>query len=58
MLLSKDEINKLNIIVNTNKNKSNVQIYLNNNLIHNEKLYILKYQSRINKIKKILSFWK
>jgi D-alanyl-D-alanine carboxypeptidase len=58
MLLNKNEINDLKIKINLNNNKNNVEIYLNNNLIHNEKLYVLKYESRINKIKKMLSFWK
>ena len=58
MLLSKGEISKLKVKVNINENRNNVEIYLNDNIIHREKLYVLKYKSRVNKIKKILSFWK
>lgn len=58
MLLSKNEIKNLKIKVNLNKNINNVEVYLNNKLIHTEKLYILKYKSRLAKIKKLLLFWK
>ena len=58
MLLTKNEIKKLRISVNLNKNSNYVDIYLDNNLIHSEKLYILKYQSRLKKVKDLLLFWK
>lgn len=58
MLLTKNEIKKLKISVNLNKNNNYVDVYLDNNLIHSEKLYILKYQSRLKKLKDLLLFWK
>ena len=58
MLLTKNEIKKLKISVNLNKNNNYVDVYLDNNLIHSEKLYILKYQSRLKKVKDLLLFWK
>ena len=58
MLLKKDEIDNLKIKINLNDNKSIVEIYLNDKLVHIEKLYILKYKSRIKSLKKILLFWK
>lgn len=58
MLLTKEEIKKLKISVDLHKNNNFVNIYLNNNLIHSEKLYILKYKSRLNKVKELLLFWK
>lgn len=58
MLLTKNEIKKLRVSVSLNKNNDYVDIYLDNNLIHSEKLYKLKYQSRIKKIKELLLFWK
>ena len=58
MLLRKDEINKLKIKVNLNENKNIVEIYLYDKLIHSEKLYVLKYKSRLKKLKKLLLFWK
>ena len=58
MLLRKDEINKLKIKVNLNDNKNIVEIYLYDKLIHSEKLYVLKYKSRLKKLKKLLLFWK
>ncbi len=58
MLLAKNEIKKLRVNVSLNKNNDYVDIYLDNNLIHSEKLYKLKYQSRMKKIKELLLFWK
>ena len=58
MLLTKNEIKKLKISVNLNKNNNYVDVYLDNNLIHSEKLYILKYQSRLKKLKDLLLFLK
>ncbi len=58
MLLTKNEIKKLKISVNLNKNNNYVDVYLDNNLIHSEKLYILKYQSRLKKVKDLLLFLK
>ena len=58
MLLTKEEIKKLKINVDLNENNNFVNIYLNNNLIHSEKLYILKYKSRLKKVKELLLFWK
>lgn len=58
MLLTKNEIKKLKIKVNLSKNKNYVNIYLDDTLIHSEKLYILKYQSRLKKLKDLLLFWK
>ena len=58
MLLKKDEINKLKIKVNLNNNKNIVEIYLNDKLIHSEKLYVLKCENRIKSLKKMLLFWK
>lgn len=58
MLLTKNEIKKLKVNINLNKDNRFVDIYLNNNLIHSEKLYKLKYQSRLKKIKELLLFWK
>ena len=58
MLLTKEEIKKLKINVDLNENNIFVNIYLNNNLIHSEKLYILKYKSRLKKVKELLLFWK
>lgn len=58
MLLTKEEIKKLKISLDLQKNNNFVNIYLNNNLIHSEKLYILKYKSRLKKVKELLLFWK
>lgn len=58
MLLKKDEIDDLVIKVNTNENIKDVKIYLKDKLIHTEKLYVLKYESSLNRIKRILLFWK
>lgn len=58
MLLTKDEIKKLKIKANLGENKNYVNIYLDDTLIHSEKLYILKYQSRLKKLKDLLLFWK
>lgn len=58
MLLTKNEIKKLKIKANLGKNKNYVNIYLDDTLIHSEKLYILKYQSRLKKLKDLLLFWK
>ena len=58
MLLTKEEIKKLKISIDLQKNNNFVNIYLNNNLIHSEKLYILKYKSRLKKVKELLLFWK
>ena len=58
MLLTKEELKKLKIKVNLSKNKNYANIYLEDNLIHSEKLYILKYQSRLKKLKELLLFWK
>ena len=58
MLLKKDEIDKLKIKVNLNDNKKVVEILFNDELIHNEKLYVLKYDNSINRAKKLLLFWK
>ncbi len=58
MLLTKNEIKKLKVNINLNKDNRFVDIYLDNNLIHSEKLYKLKYQSRLKKIKELLLFWK
>lgn len=58
MLLTKNEIKKLKVNINLNKDNRIVDIYLDNNLIHSEKLYKLKYQSRLKKIKELLLFWK
>lgn len=58
MLLTKEEIKKLKISIDLHKNNNFVNIYLNNNLIHSEKLYILKYKSRLKKVKELLLFWK
>ena len=44
--------------VNLNNNKNIVEIYLNDKLIHSEKLYVLKYENRIKSLKKMLLFWK
>lgn len=59
MLLKKEEIGKLQIKANINKSGINyVNIYLNDKHIHSEKLYVLKYEYKKNKIKEILLFWK
>ncbi len=58
MLLTKNDIKKLKIKANLSKNKNYVNIYLDDTLIHSEKLYILKYQSRLKKLKDLLLFWK
>ena len=58
MLLSKDEIDNLKIKINTNEKISNVEVFLNDDLIHTEKLYALKYESTLNKVKRLLLFWK
>lgn len=58
MLLNKNEIDDLKIKINLNKNRNIVEIYLKDKLIHTEKIYILKYKDRVNKIKETLLFWK
>ena len=58
MLLTKEELKKIKIKANLSKNKNYVNIYLDENLIHSEKLYILKFQSRLKKLKDLLLFWK
>lgn len=58
MLLTKNEIKRLKVNVTLNKKNNYVNIYLDNNPIHSEKLYVLKYQSRLKKVKELLLFWK
>lgn len=58
MLLNKKEIDDLTIRINLNENKNIVEIYLNKDLIHTEKIYSLRYKERVNKIKELLLFWK
>lgn len=58
MLLTKEELKKIKIKANLSKNKNYVNIYLDEKLIHSEKLYILKYQSRLKKLKDLLLFFK
>lgn len=58
MLLNKNEIDDLNIKINTNKYKNIVNIYLKDKLIHSEKIYILEYKTRVNKLRELLLFWK
>ncbi len=58
MLLSHNEIDDLKIKININENINNVEIYLKDELIHTEKMYILKYESTLNRVKRLLLFWK
>ncbi len=58
MLLTKDEIKKLDIRITLNDNYNYVNIYLNNELIHTEKIYKLSYKERNSKVKSLLSFFK
>lgn len=63
MLLKKDELTKVNIKIKINENIINdiagrVEIYLNNDLIHNETLYAININEKKNMIKRILLFWK
>lgn len=58
MLLSKEEIDDLKIKINLNEKKNNVEVYLKDKLIHTEQLYIIKYESALKKVKRMLLFWK
>lgn len=58
MLLKKEEINNLKIKININENKNNIEIYLKDKLIHTEKMYVIKYENTLKKIKRLLLFWK
>lgn len=55
MLLTNDEINDLEIKINSN---NSVDIYLKDKLIHKEKLYKLEYKKRKSVFKNILSLFK
>ena len=58
MLLKKNEIEKLKIKINLTKNQEKVHIYVGNEEIESIKLKKLKFNSKKNRIKEILSFWK
>lgn len=59
MLLNKNEINNLKFKIILKENNEKIEIYLNDKIIDNVKLYKLKYKTnKKNKIKEILSFWK
>ena len=58
MLLKKDELKKVKINVKLNDNFDYVEVCLDNNVIHKEKLYKLSYNNRVNEVKELLSFWK
>lgn len=58
MLLQKNEIEKLKIKIDLTKNQEKVHIYVGNEEINSVKLKKIKFNSKKNKIKEILSFWK
>ena len=58
MLLKKNEIEKLKIKINLTKNQEKVHLYVGNEEIESIKLKKLKFDSKKNRIKEILSFWK
>ena len=58
ILLRKDEIDKLKIEIDLSKNDEKVNIILNNKKIETIKLQKIKYETKKNKIKEILLFWK
>lgn len=64
MLLKDDEKEKLklNVIISKERKSSSqagiVQVLLNNKIIHEEIIYYTTKESKTNKIKKILFFWK
>ena len=58
MLLTKEEINKINIKIYLNDEFNYVNVYLNDEKIHSEKIYKINYSKRINELKEILLFWK
>lgn len=58
ILLRKNEIDKLKIEIDLSKNDEKVNIILNNKKIETIKLQKIKYETKKNKIKEILLFWK
>ena len=58
MLLKKDEIKNVKVKINLNNNFNYLSVYLNDKLIHNEKLYKIEYEKRKNEVKELLLFHK
>jgi len=58
MLLKEEEKNKISIKANINNYFSYASIYLDNRLIHNEKIYKLSYEKRNKEVKGLLSIFK
>lgn len=63
LMLKKSELNKLKITAKINERLSDdiagtLNFYIGNKLIYKEKLYYIEYNTRIKKIKSLLSFFK
>lgn len=59
MLLKADEIKKLQIKFDNSKNDNYyINVILDNQVVHSEKIYKMSYKSKIKRIKDILFFWK
>ena len=56
MLLTKEEIDKLKVKIDTQNNL--VNIYIDKDKIHSERLYKQEYQTKKNLIQEILSFFR
>ncbi len=57
MLIKDNEKNKISIKVNLNNNLDYISIFLDNKLIHNEKLYKIAYKDRMKSLKEKLLFF-
>ncbi len=58
ILLKENEINKIKVRININDYFNYAEVYFEDKLIHNEKIYYESYIERKNKIKELLSFFK
>ena len=57
MLLKSSEKDNLKIKINLNNNLDYISVYYNSKLVHNEKLYKIKYEERMKSIKEKLLFY-
>lgn len=56
MLLTDEEKKLIKVKINLNDDYNFVNIYLNDEFIHKEKIYVYEYKKRINKLKELLLF--
>lgn len=58
MLLKKEELKNVSIVLSENEKNKYLKVYYDKKLIHKEKIYVLEYKKRNNKLRDILFFWK